>query len=216
MKLMTNDKDSDFLAEGGEHEHRSEEAAFKMWLRVFVTVRWIAVLGILAATFVASRVFDIEFPYRTRLRGLRLCRPVQPGAPVPGTEPEEDAVQPCYPKGAESTAPFISCSTWRRSPCCFILPAGSKTPLSSTSCFTSSAPASYFTTRSVYLLATSAIVMVALLVGLEYAGVIPHFNLGGFVRPTLYRQGSYILAVLAVLAALSSPLPTWLPRSPAS
>jgi signal transduction histidine kinase len=41
--------------------------------------------------------------------------------------------------------------------------------------------------------------MVTLLVGLEYAGVIPHVNLAGFAPPTLYKQGSYILAVLIVL-----------------
>ena len=62
---MTDDRDSDFLAEGGEHERHTEEAAFRMWLRVFVTVRWITILGILAATLVASRVFDIGFSRRT-------------------------------------------------------------------------------------------------------------------------------------------------------
>jgi signal transduction histidine kinase len=54
---------------------------------------------------------------------------------------------------------------------------------------------------SVYLLATSVIVLVALLVGLEYAGAIPHVNLVGFADPTLYREGSYVLAVLLVLGS---------------
>ena len=53
---------------------------------------------------------------------------------------------------------------------------------------------------AVYLLATSVIAVVALLVGLEYAGAIPHVNLVGFADPTLYQEGSYVLAILAVLA----------------
>jgi signal transduction histidine kinase len=44
--------------------------------------------------------------------------------------------------------------------------------------------------------------MVTLLVGLEYAGVIPHVNLAGFAAPTLYKARSYILAVLTALATL--------------
>ncbi|MFC2032815.1 sensor histidine kinase, partial [Chloroflexota bacterium] len=56
--------------------------------------------------------------------------------------------------------------------------------------------------RIVYLIATLAIFLVALLVGLEYVGVIPHNNLEGFAAPILYREGSYILAVLAVLALI--------------
>jgi len=44
--------------------------------------------------------------------------------------------------------------------------------------------------------------MVMLLVGLEYAGAMPHINLVGFAAPTLYKEGSYILAVLAALASI--------------
>ena len=34
------------------------------------------------------------------------------------------------------------------------------------------------------------------LIGLEYFGIIPHVHLGGFVPPDLYRQESYVLAVI--------------------
>ncbi len=54
--------------------------------------------------------------------------------------------------------------------------------------------------RVVYLLALAKIAAVTALVGLEYAGLIPHHNLAGFASPTLYQQGSYVLAVLIVLA----------------
>jgi signal transduction histidine kinase len=54
----------------------------------------------------------------------------------------------------------------------------------------------------VYMLATSALLMVALLVGLEYAGAIPHINLVGFAESALYQEGSYILVILVALATL--------------
>jgi len=56
--------------------------------------------------------------------------------------------------------------------------------------------------RVVYLLSTIAVVMLSLVVGLEYAGIIPHVNLEGFVLPMRYKQGSRILSELAALAGL--------------
>ena len=56
--------------------------------------------------------------------------------------------------------------------------------------------------KRVYLLASSAILMVSLLVFLEYSGVIPHHNLEGFAQPERYMEGGYILAVLASLATI--------------
>ena len=197
---MTNDKDSDFLAEGSEHEHHSEEAAFKMWLRVFVTVRWITVLGILAATFVASRAFDIEFPtapayavgafvalcnlallFQARtLRKLSAALAIH-RARIYGTihlllDLVAFTVLLHFTGGIEN--PFVFYFVLHLIGASLIL--------------------HYIW---VYLIATSVIVMVSLLVGLEYAGVIPHVNLAGFADPGLYQEGSYILAILVVLGS---------------
>jgi signal transduction histidine kinase len=200
MKPMTNDKDSDFLAEGGEHEHRSEEAAFKMWLRVFVTVRWITILGILAATLIASRVFEVEFPTAPAYgvcAFVALCNLVllfqarslkqMPAslaihrARIYGTihlllDLAAFAVLIHFTGGIEN--PFIFYFVLHIIGASIIL---------------------HYT--SVYLLATSVIVMISLLVGLECGGVIPHINLTGFADPGLYREGSYILAMLVVLGS---------------
>jgi signal transduction histidine kinase len=54
--------------------------------------------------------------------------------------------------------------------------------------------------RVAYLVATWAIFLVLLLVGLEYYEVIPHVHLEGFAMPGLYRQGSYIVSVLIALS----------------
>jgi len=48
-----------------------------------------------------------------------------------------------------------------------------------------------------------AVLMCALLVSLEYAEIIPHVNLEGFVLPERYRQLSRVLGVVVALAALA-------------
>ena len=56
--------------------------------------------------------------------------------------------------------------------------------------------------KVVYVVATTALSLVILLAGLEYVGAIPHVNLEGFAAPMLYKEASYILAVLVALAAI--------------
>jgi signal transduction histidine kinase len=53
-----------------------------------------------------------------------------------------------------------------------------------------------------YQLATIAVSMITLLVFLEYAGVISHINLEGFVRPDRYQELGRVLAILIALATL--------------
>jgi signal transduction histidine kinase len=180
-------------------EYTPEEAAIRMWLRVFVTVRWITVLGILVATLVASKVLHIGFPtpaaygtgvfvalcnvvllYQSRSlekmpSGLLIRR-----ARVYGTihlllDLVAFIVLLHFTGGIEN--PFVFY---------FVLHI-----------IGASVILHY---KVVYLLALAKIVAVMSLVGLEYTGVIPHVNLVGFAPPTLYQQGSYILAVLIALA----------------
>jgi signal transduction histidine kinase len=188
------------IAEGGDLEHNPEEAAFRMWLRVFITIRWITILGILAATLVASRIFDIGFPaaaaygvclflvlcnlallYQSRrLRKMPTSQAIHQ-ARVWGTlhlllDLAAFTVLLHFTGGIEN--PFIFYFVLHIIGASIIL--------------------NYM---AVYLLATSVIVVVALLVGLEYGGVIPHVNLAGFADPALYQEGSYVLAVLLVLGS---------------
>jgi signal transduction histidine kinase len=53
--------------------------------------------------------------------------------------------------------------------------------------------------RVAYLVATAAVLLVLLLVGLEYNSVIPHVNLEGFIFASRYKQGAYIIGVLVAL-----------------
>ena len=191
-------RNGDFWAEGDEQESHPEEAAFRMWLRVFITVRWITALGILAAILVATRVFDDEFqtiPAYVVCAFVALCnlvlifqsrslRKMQTGLSIRrarsyGTihlllDLVAFGVLLHFTGGIEN--PFVFYFVLHIIGASIIL---------------------HYT--MVYLLATSVIAMVSLLVGLEYAGVIPHVNLVGFADPGLYREGSYILAILVVL-----------------
>ena len=54
--------------------------------------------------------------------------------------------------------------------------------------------------RVAYVLATFAIFLATLLVGLEYFGVIPHVHLEGFTSATMYKQETYISGILVSLA----------------
>ncbi|MDH5696127.1 MAG: ATP-binding protein [Dehalococcoidia bacterium] len=197
--MNINSADDKFSAEEGELERNPEEAAIRTWLRVFITIRWITILGIITATLVASRIFHIEFPtfaaYGTcafvalcnlvLLYQSRSLEKMQTGVVIHrarayGTihlllDLAAFTVLLHFTGGIEN--PFIFY---------FVLHI-----------IGASIMLHY---KTVYLLATTVIVMVMLLVGLEYAGTIPHVNLVGFAAPTLYREGGYTLAVLVVLA----------------
>jgi len=187
------------LAEEAAPGHNPEEAAIRMWLRVFVTIRWITILGILVATLVASRILNIGFPtlaaygtcifvalcnvvllYQSRSlermpTGLLTRRARTYGTTHLLLDLVSFIVLLHFTGGVEN--PFVFY---------FVLHI-----------IGASVILHY---KVVYLLAMAKIVAVMLLVGLEYTEIIPHVNLVGFAPPTLYQQGSYILAVLIVLA----------------
>jgi signal transduction histidine kinase len=192
---------NELRAKEGETEYSPEEAALLMRLRVFVNMRWLAIIGVIIATLVASLVFDIDFPilpvyiicplialYNLALYyQLRRLSREKHGLVVHRARNSSnihillDLVALTallhFTGGIEN--PFIFLYVLH-----IIL---------------ASIALHY---RVVYIVATAAIVMVSLLVGLEYAEVIPHYNLEGFADPILYQEASYILAVLVALAAI--------------
>ncbi|MFC1913503.1 hypothetical protein ACFLX7_04880 [Chloroflexota bacterium] len=50
------------LIEKSELEYTPEELAVLMRLRVFITMRWLAISGVIIATLLASTIFHIDFP----------------------------------------------------------------------------------------------------------------------------------------------------------
>ena len=189
------------LIEEGRTEYLPEEAALLMRLRVSVNMRWLAILGIIIATLVASQIFHVSFSalpvYVTcafmalynlvLLWQLRSLKPEKTGSVIQSARTFSNihifldllalTVILHFTGGIEN--PFLFYFVFHIILASIVLPY-----------------------TAVYLLATAAILMLMLLVGLEYSGAIPHVNLGGFVPPTLYKQGSYIAAILASVATI--------------
>ncbi len=182
-----------------EHERNPQEAALILWLKVLIATRWTAILGVIVATLVASYGFGIGFPTTPvyiicafmaayNLLLLLQARRLEANrtAPLEKTVKAYGSIHIIldlatltvllhYTGGIEN--PFIFY---------FVLHMiGASIALER---------------RAVFYLASMALTMVILLVGLEYFGVITHINLEGFTSNTLYREVSYIVAILVVLA----------------
>jgi len=182
-------------------EYAPEEAALIMRLRVFVTMRWITVAGIIIATLVVSIALKISFPtlpvYSTAaaiaLYNLVLLWQLQGlGAKRAGSIIQTVRIFGDIHLFLDLVALTVLLH----------FTGGIENPFIFYFVLHITAASISLHYRVVYILATSALFMVGLLVGLEYARIIPHINLVGFADPTLYREGSYILAILVALATL--------------
>jgi signal transduction histidine kinase len=196
---MMNKRGNNLLTEEAAPGHNPEEAAIRMWLRVFVTIRWITILGILVATLVASRILHIGFPtsaaYGTCVF-VALCNVVLLyQSRSLGKLPSGRLVRRARTYGTIhlllDLLAFIVLLHFT---------GGIENPFVFYFVLHIIGASVILHYKTVYLLAFSKIAAVMLLVGLEYSGVIPHVHLEGFAPPTLYRDGSYILAILVVLA----------------
>jgi len=193
--------DSRIISQQGNTEYLPEEAALLMRLRVFTNMRWLAILGIIVAVLVASLVFDIGFPVLPvyiicafialyNLVFVQQLRSLKPGK-------TESVIQKA--RTYSNVHIFLDLLALT---VLLHFTGGIENPFLFYFVFHIILASIALPYTAVYLLATSAIAMFGLLVGLEYAGVIPHVNLTGFVSPERYREGSYILAVLASLATI--------------
>ena len=189
------------LRQENDGQYTPEEAALIMRLRVFVTMRWITVIGIIIATLVASMAIKISFPtlpvYSTAaviaLYNLVLLWQLR----SLGAKKTDSIIQAARRFGDIHLFLDLIALT-----VILHFTGGIENPFIFYFVLHITAASISLHYRVVYLLATSALLMVTLLVGLEFAGAIPHINLVGFAAPTLYQEGSYILAILVVLATL--------------
>ncbi len=192
---------NNFPIKEGEFERTLEETALVMRLRIFVRLRWLAILGVIIATLVASRVFHIGFPILPvyiicafmALYNLVLLRQVQ------GLKSEGDSSVLQRARTYSNTHIFLDLVTLT---VLLHFTGGIENPFIFFFVFHIILASIALHYRIVYLLATVVILMVILLVGLEYAGVIPHVNLVGFAAPTLYKEAGYILAVFIALVTI--------------
>ncbi len=179
-------------------EFTPEEAAVVMRLGVFVNMRWLAIVGVVGGTLVASRVFRIGFPtlpvyvicafmvlYNLVL--LRLTQNLEkekPSLVVPKTRTHGNI---------HILLDLITLTTLLH------FTGGIENPVIFFYVFHITAASIVLPYRTVYAWTTVALLMVTLLVMLEYTGKVPHVNLEGFVVPTRYSEPAPVLAVLGTL-----------------
>jgi signal transduction histidine kinase len=197
--MNINNADNKFSAEEGELERNPEEAAIRTWLRVFITIRWITILGIIAATLIASKVFHIGFP-TTYAYGIcafvALCNLVLLFQARSVEKMQTGLViQKARTYGTIHLLLDLAAFT-----VLLHFTGGIENPFIFYFVLHIIGASIILHYRAVYLLATSVIAIVTLLVGLEYYGVIPHVDLVGFAEEGLYQEKAHILAVLVVLA----------------
>jgi len=221
---MTTELSSRSLPEEHKPELTPEESALVIRIGVFVAMRWIAIAGVLIASLLAIQVFNISFPLLPVYiicAGMAVYNIVlflqarSLKAEASGSTPQGLAVSlrrlftnlGLLPK---ATSPLIE-KTRAIGNIHIILDLLTLTVLLHFTGGIENPFIFYFVFhviiagillhyRVVYFVATAAIILVLLLVGLEYSGVIPHVHLEGFTSASLYKQGTYILGVLFALA----------------
>jgi len=192
---------NDKVLAGKETEHTPEEVTLVMRLRVFTTMRWVAILGVIIVTLVARYIFHIGFPtipvyiicVFMALYNLALIREVRGLEKLLPQRVIHRARQYVYIHILLDMLALIVLLHFT---------GGMENPFVYFFVFHIVLASIGLNYRMVYLLSTVAIAMVALLFGLEYARIIPHVNLEGFVLPTRYQDPSRILSELVALAVL--------------
>ena len=183
-------------------ESTPEERTLLFRLKVSINLRWLAIPGIIITTLIASNVFNIGFPtipvyvicgiiaaYNLLLlRQTQRLKAEKAGALIKKAEIYGNTniildmaaltVLLHFTGGVEN--PFLFFYLFHMAGAGIVVPK-----------------------RRAYELATLGIMMFSLLVFLEYANVISHINLQGFVLPDRYQQLSRVLGVLGALATLA-------------
>ena len=174
-----------------------EERELMQGLRQFIALRWVAVVGIITTTLIAQGVFGVQFPiwpvivvsiavalYNVLFLVLnRRINQLEQRAEGLARKTRRYAYAQImadlvaltvllhFTGGVEN--PFFLYYIFHVTFTSILLPAGGS-----------------------YLVSGMAVALFAALVLGEYAGLIPHVELVGFVPPGLYRQPAYVAAVL--------------------
>ncbi len=196
-----------------------EEVALVFRIRMFVRFRWIALAGVLLASLLATQVFNINFPLPpvyiicaciALYNGVLFFQARSLSAEASGSLPQEQTVPLrrllFIPK---ATSPLVekarAIGNIHIVLDLLILAAllhftgGIENPFIFYFIFHAIIAGILLHYRIAYFLATAAILLLVLIAGLEYSGLIPHVHLEGFAAPDLYRQETYIVGVLVAL-----------------
>lgn len=182
-------------------EYTPEEATLIQRIHYFINFRWIAAIGVAVLALFANNVLRIGFPafpvYVIAI-GIALynlifwlyARRLRP-------EDTPDLVAKARGFAAvQSVADLLALTVLLH------FTGGIENPLLFYFVFHITVASILLPYGAAYSLATLAVLLLCSLIGLEYFGIVPHVHLGGFVPLDLYRQESYILAILFTLATV--------------
>jgi len=234
---------SSFPEQGHKPQLTPEEAALVDRIGVFVRLRWIAIGGVAIAALLATRVFHIDFSplpvyiicacmvwYNLVLfLQSRSLNAEASGSPSPPSMVSlkqllliPKATSPLIEKARaigniHIVLDLLALTTLLH------FTGGIENPFIFYFVFHVIIAGILLYYRVAYFVATSAILLVMLLLGLEYGGVIPHVLLAGFASAGLIWKGSLRLdcisrdhifwVSLSLWPPACSALPIWLPTS---
>ena len=179
-----------------------ELKALKVRLSVFVRMRWLVVLGIIAVALFARYVFNIGFQtlpvfiicafllaynFWMYAWNRRLAR-----------EDNELVIKRAQINGYIQVLLDLAVLT-----ILLHYTGGITNPFIFVYVIHTTAASILLTRRRAYELTIIAVGMAALLAFLEYSGIIGHVNLNGFVSDALYQQLNYVLSIIVTLAVLT-------------
>jgi len=179
-----------------------ELKALKARLNVFVRMRWLVVLGIIAVALAARYFFNISFSIYPvfviclfllaynlliYLWNRRLAK-----------DDTELVIKRAQASGYIQVLLDLAVLT-----VLLHFTGGITNPFVFVYVIHTTAASILLTKRRAYELTTIAVAMAALLAFLEYSGVIGHVNLVGFVPVTLYQQANFVWSVIITLAVLT-------------
>lgn len=197
-----------------------EESALVVRIGVFVKMRWLAIAGVLIASLIATQIFHIEFSLvpiyiicavMTIYNFFFLYQARHLSAEASGGLPETlvvplrrlliipRATSPLIEKARAMGNIHITVDLAALTVLLHFT-GGIENPFIFYFVFHVILAGILLHYRVAYLVATWAIFLVLLLVGLEYYNVIPHVHLEGFASAGLHQQGSYILSMLLALS----------------
>ncbi len=185
----------------GERERSPAEAALMMRLKVFLTMRWFVIVGIIVSALVATNIFHIGFSIFPVyiICAVVLLYNVVLMYQVRGLETVRGDL--VMRRITTYSVTHISLDLLAFTALLHFT-GGIENPFLFFVALHIVGGSTLLRRGPVFWIATQAFLMVTLLVVLEYAGVIPHVNLVGFAAPELYHEGAYLLSILVALASI--------------
>jgi len=176
-------------------EQTPEESTAIRRIQYGINFRWLAIVGVIAITAVATQGFGISFPTLPILLAVTVIGLYNLALWRYAERLESEEATDVIPKvrryvWVQSAADLIATTV------IIHYAGGVENPLFLYYVFHVILASIILPYRSAYMLATFAVVLFTSLVGLEYLQIIPHVHLAGLMPPDLYLQTPYVLAVV--------------------